>query len=134
MALRSERRFIGIGNVTSGMLIQFYYTKLNGENNQYVVLVVDPNRRNDRATEPQLHGYVVKDLTDAELIDFISEFKTSITLDYENRSKAVVEDLNTDESYERFKSSKYFGDRPYRTFNISKMSQVRQILIGSPED
>ena len=131
MALRSERRFIGITSLKSGMMIEFNYTKKSGGSGNYVVLVVDPKRQNERATEPQLHGFVIDELSDSELIEFFTSFGKSTKLDYDDRRASVVEDLNTDEAYNTFKSSKYVKDRSYRTFNLSGMSSIRQILIGS---
>ena len=131
MALRSERRFIGINSLKSGMMIEFNYTKKSGGSGNYVVLVVDPKRQNERATEPQLHGFVIDELSDSELIEFFTSFGKSTKLDYDDRRASVVEDLNTDEAYNTFKSSKYVKDRSYRTFNLSGMSSIRQILIGS---
>lgn len=133
MPLRSERRFIGVSNVTSGMIVQFNYTKLNGDSNQYVVLVVDPYRKNERAREHQLHGYDVKDMSDEELITFATTFSSRIQIDPVERRKELVGDLNTQDAYETFRSSQFSQGRPYRTFNLSKITQMRQILIGSPE-
>lgn len=133
MALRSERRFISINNVKSGMMIQFNYSKKSGGSGTYTVLVVDPNRTNERATEPQLHGFVIDELSDTQLIDFFASFNKTIRMDYENRRASVVEGLNTDEAYKTFASSKYVKERSYRTFNLSSMSQVRQVLLGSIE-
>jgi len=134
MALRSERRFISIDNVESGMMIEFNYVKLSGEQNQYTVLVIDPNKKNARATEPQLHGFIIEELSDEELIKFITSFGTTTNIgDYENRRRAIIEKLDSDTSYIKFKSSTYASGRPYRTFNRSKISQLRQILIGGIE-
>jgi hypothetical protein len=134
MALRSERRFISLDDVLSGMIIEFNYTKLDGTANSYIVLVVDPNRQNERAKEPQLHGFLIEDMSDEELFKFASEFGTSITIDPISRKNPFVSDLNTDEAYKRFVGSTYSKDRTYRTFLISKMSKVRQVLIGAPEE
>jgi hypothetical protein len=113
------------------MMIEFSYSKKSGGSGSYIVLVVDPDRKNDRATEPQLHGFVIGTLTDAQLIEFFSSFSTNLNIDYEDRRASVVENLNTDEAYKRFSTSKYVKDRSYRTFNLSGMSQIRQVLIGS---
>jgi len=131
MPLRSERRYISTSNIKSGMMIEFSYSKKSGGSGSYVVLVVDPNRKNDRATEPQLHGFVIDALSDSQLIEFFSSFSTSININYEDRRASIVENLNTDEAYKAFSTSKYVKDRSYRTFNLSGMSQVRQVLIGS---
>lgn len=133
MPLRSERRFIGISDVEPGMMIQFNYSKKSGGGGSYVVLVVDANRENDHASEPQLHGFVINELSDSQLIDFFSSFGTSVSIDSEDRRASVVEGLNTDEAYATFASSKYVKSRSYRTFNLSGISQVRQILLGSVE-
>ena len=133
MPLRSERRFISINSVTPGMMIQFNYTKKSGGSGSYVVLVVDPKRQNDHATEPQLHGFVIDELTDAQLIEFFASIGANINIDYEDRRASVVEGLNTDEAYNKFKGSKYVDSRSYRTFNLTGISQVRQILIGAAE-
>ncbi len=134
MSLRSERRYIGVNDIESGMMIQFNYSKKSGGSGQYIVLVVDPNRENDHASEPQLHGFVIDQLSDSELIEFFSSFRTTITIDPENRRKSVVEQLNTDEAYATFAASKYVKDRSYRTFNLSGMSSIRQILAGTPTE
>lgn len=133
MSIRSERRFIGIKSVKPGMMIQFNYSKKSGGSESYVVLVVDPNRTNERALEPQLHGFVIDELSDEELIEFFTSFGKSTKLDYTDRRASVIEDLNTDEAYKTFKSSRYVKNRSYRTFNLSGISSVRQILIGSVE-
>lgn len=130
MPLRSERRFISLNSVTPGMMIQFNYTKKSGGSGSYTVLVVDPNRQNEHASEPQLHGFVIDELSDSQLIEFFTSFGKTTKLDYEDRRASVVEGLNTDEAYTTFKSSKYVDNRSYRTFNISSMSSVRQILLG----
>jgi len=134
MPLRSERRFISISNVKPGMMIEFNYTKKSGGGGSYIILVVDPNRKNERATEPQLHGFVIDELTDEQLIEFFSSFRKSINIDYKDRQASIIEGLNTDEAYNTFATSKYVKDRSYRTFNLTGMSQVRQILLGSVGD
>jgi len=175
MPLRSERRFISISNVKPGMMIEFNYTKKSGGGGSYIILVVDPNRKNERATEPQLHGFVIDELTDEQLIEFFSSFRKSINIDYKDRKNeratepqlhgfvideltdeqlieffssfrksinidykdrqaSIIEGLNTDEAYNTFATSKYVKDRSYRTFNLTGMSQVRQILLGSVGD
>lgn len=131
MPLRSEQRFISLRDVKSGMMIKFNYSKKSGGLGAYTVLVVDPDRQNERATEPQLHGFVIEDLTDSQLIEFFASFGKTINIDYENRRGSVVEELNTDEAYAAFSASPYVKDRSYRTFNRSGMSRIRQILVGS---
>lgn len=131
MAIRSERRYISLGDIQSGMMIQFNYTKQSGDNDQYMVLVVDKDKKNKYTNEPQLHGFVIDDLSDSQLVEFFSSFSKTINLDYTDRRASVVEGLNTSEAYNAFKSSKYVKNRSYRTFNLNKMTQIRQVLVGS---
>jgi hypothetical protein len=131
MPLRSERRYISPSNIKPGMMIEFSYTKVDGGGGSYMVLVVDPNKVNERASEPQLHGFIIKQLSDSELIEFFSSFRKTTKLDYDDRRGSIIEGLNTDEAYATFASSKYVKDRSYRTFNLSKMKQIRQVLLGS---
>jgi hypothetical protein len=133
MPIRSERRFISLVNVKPGMIVQFNYTKLSGESASYTVLVIDPNRKNDHARESQLHAYDIRDMDDEQLVSFLSNLRKRIQLDPEFRRESLVEDLNSEDAYEAFVSSRFKDDRPYRTFNLSKISQLRQVLLGSPD-
>lgn len=133
MSLRSERRYIKLDDVKPGMMVEFFYKKVSGDSSNYIVLVVDPNRTNDRATQPQLHGFVIDKLSDRELVEFFMSFRKTTKFDYDDRRASVVEELNTDEAYATFASSKYVTDRKYRTFNRTGISQLRQILLGSVE-
>ena len=131
MPLRSERRFININDVKPGTMVQFRYSKKSGGSGEYTVLVVDPNRKNEHAAEPQLHGYLIDKFSDQQLIEFISSFNKTMNIDYEDRRGSLIESLNTEEAYKQFASSRFAGERSYRTFNLSGVSQLRQILIGS---
>tara|TARA_R110000868_G_scaffold201591_3_gene449108 strand:+ start:2600 stop:3001 length:402 start_codon:yes stop_codon:yes gene_type:complete len=133
MPIRSERRFISLTKVSPGMMVEFTYSKKSGGTGKYTVLVVDPSRENEHASEPQLHGFIINELNDAQLIEFFASFGKSINLDSTDRRASVMEGLNTDEAYTTFASSKYVKSRSYRTFNISGISQLRQVLLGSVE-
>jgi hypothetical protein len=134
MAIRSERRFIGLPNVRSGMMVQFVYRKAAGSTDKYTVLVVDPDRKNARAKEPQLHGYTIDNMTDEQLIQFFSSFRKPMTLGGGPRDSSIVDELGSDEAYKAFGASRFASDRRYRTFNHSGISQLRQILLGSVEE
>jgi hypothetical protein len=129
MAIRGQRKYINISNVEPGMMIQFNYKKLSGETNEYVVLVIDPNRENEHASQPQLHGYLLRDFSDKELVDFFSSLDTEAKIDPKSKTP-VIKDINNDEMYSKFATSKYVSNRPYRTFNLTGISKVRQILVG----
>lgn len=134
MAIRSERRFISLSDVTPGMMIQFNYSKKSGGSGQYTVLVIDPNRQNEHASETQLHGFVIDELSDSQLVEFFSLFNRDVDLEEKGKRESVVEGLNSDEAYSTFASSAYVKNRSYRTFNLSGMSRVRQILLGTEEE
>lgn len=136
--IRSERRFIALANVEPGMIVDFAYTKLNGERGNYTVLVievfygtVEGSNINKNAKEPKLHGYNITELSDLELFKLLASFKTTINFSPEDRRAPVVEELNTKEAYQAFKSMD--NKRLYRTFNVSKIDRLRQVLLGSPD-
>lgn len=133
MAFLSERRFISISNVKPGMVVQFRYTKLSGEVDNYIILVIDPIRTNAHARGPQLHGYDIRDMSDEEVFNFIASLRKAIQLDPEFRERSIVEDINSDDAYEAYMASMYKDKRPYRTFNLSSITQLRQVLISSPD-
>lgn len=130
MPLRSERRYIGMNDVKSGMMVEFTYSKKSGGSNNYMVLVVDPRRKNERATELQLHGFIIDNMTDDQLVEFFASFRKNVKMDYTDRRASVVEGLDSKEAYTTFVNSKYVKDRSYRTFNHSGITKIRQILLG----
>ncbi len=120
MALRSVRRFIGINNVKSGMLVQFGYSKLDNSNNSYTALVIDPNKNN------YMHALLIDKLSDAELVSLVTQLGS---LNYDPEAKnAPITDLQNDEAYKNYTQIK--DKRLYRTFRLNKISNLRQILIG----
>ena len=120
MALRSVRRFIGINNVKSGMLVQFGYSKLDNSSNSYTALVIDPNKNN------YMHALLIDKLSDAELVSLVKQLGS---LNYDPEAKnAPITDLQNDEAYKNYTQIK--DKRLYRTFRLNKISNLRQILIG----
>lgn len=130
MALRSVRRFIAFSKITSGMIIEFGYTKADGTNGKYTVLVIDPNKVSEGSKNPLLHGFVVSDLTDTELLRFVSNFEL-VNAESTDKRRALVEELNSDNAYETFSVSEYKSQRLYRTFLVDKINRPRQVLLGS---
>lgn len=123
MALRGERRFISINNVLSGMLIQFSYRKATDNSiKNYTIIVVDPNKNN------YLHGLLIDDLSDSELIGLITQLG-EFNYDPTNRSSPIT-NLQSDVSYNKYKG---LNQRRYRTFLLNNISNLRQILIGKVE-
>lgn len=131
MSIRSERRYISQSDLKPGIMIEFNYTKADGSANKYQALVIDPNRKNEHAREPQLHAVLIEDMDDSQLLQLFSIFRKPINFDPDNREGSVVESLNDDDAYGEFVGSRYAQTRKYRTFNLSGISQLRQILLGS---
>lgn len=123
MGLRSERRFISKNSLKTGMMVEFSYTKKDSTTSSYTVLVVDPDRNG------HLHGILIGDLSDAELIKFATEVGSKFTYDPEERNAPITE-LQSEAAYQRFKSSMFGNTRRYRTFLLDKITSTRQILTG----
>jgi len=123
MALRSSRRFISQTSVQSGMMVEFSYTKKDSTTSKYSVMVIDPDRNG------HLHGVLIDDLSDEEILDFADQVGGKTSYDLNERAQPLTE-LRSDEAYDKYKSSKFSTNRRYRTFLLSKMTTLRQILIG----
>jgi len=123
MALRSSRRFISQANVKSGMMVEFKYTKKDSTTSSYMIMVIDPDRNG------HLHGILINDLTDAQIVEFSKEIGENFTYDLTKKNTPIV-DLQSDAAYQRYKTSTLSNNRKYRTFLLSRMKDVRQILIG----
>jgi hypothetical protein len=130
MALRSTRRFISKRDILSGMLLDINYQKNSGENKIYSVLVIDPDKVNQHTNNRQLHGILIDDLTDDEIIKLINDMG-ELTYDSED-TRAPLADLQNNEAYQRF-SANYDTKKRYRTFTLENISSARQILIGAIE-
>jgi hypothetical protein len=127
MALRSTRRFISKGNIQSGMLLDISYKKSSGESKTYSVLTIDPDKINQYTNNRQLHGLLIDDLNDDEVIKLINVMG-ELTYNVEDK-RAPLTDLQNNEAYEKFKAN-YDTKERYRTFTLDNISSVRQILIG----
>ena len=133
MTLRSTRRFIRIGNIQTGMMLQFRYTKLDNSTNDYTVLVIDPSRIDTRTDREQLHAYDISELSDSAIVEFMLELDTHLAINPDNRSQSLVK-LNADAVYQQFINSSQYKDRPYRRFIPENMQLTRQILVGAPDN
>jgi len=133
MALRSERKFISKGNIQSGMLVEFSYKKIkDGNTGKYTVLVIDPNKKNESTTKDQLHGLLVDDLSDMDLVRISTEFGQTFNYNADDRSNPIT-NLQSGEAYSRYTASTMKNDRRYRTFVVDNISSLQQILIGELE-
>jgi len=131
MALRSERRFISKTNIKSGMLLSITYKKNSGEVKDYMLITIDPDKENKFTKNNQLHGLLVDDLSDEELIKMIV---TIGNLSYDPTDvRAPLTDIQNDEAYEKFKAN-YDTKKRYRTFTLDNIRSVRQILVGVPNN
>lgn len=123
MPLRSQRRFISKTNVKSGMMVEFNYTKSDSTASTYTILVVDPDKSG------YLHGVLINDLSDTELIKFTREVGEEFNYNSSERKEPIT-NLQSDGAYQRYKSSEFGAVRRYRTFVLNKVTNIRQILIG----
>jgi len=101
--LFGTRRFVSRSKLVVGMFIQFTY---DGEQKYAVVLNPD--------WQGKLHAFSVKTLTPSDLTELLTELKgiTDPTI-----------------MYEHYKLSRFVGERPYRTYLISKMQALREIYL-----
>ena len=131
MPLRSERRFIKLSDISSGMMLNFVYTKEAGVVKEYTVLVIDPDKINESTDTHQLHGVLLDGLTDFEIIKMVTAVGDGFRFSPDDRAAPLTK-MNTDKSYELYRAA-YKGQNRYRTFILTKMTSVKQILIGEIE-
>ena len=130
MAFLSERRFISMDNIQSGMFLEFKYVKeSDGAIKSYKVLVIDPQKINENTSQKYLHALLIDDFSDEDLMTLIVSLSGEFNYDPDSRD-APLGNLQTDESYRKF-VSKYSNTDIYRTFKLTNMSTVRQILTGA---
>lgn len=112
------------------MLLEFLYKSDSNPQKKYTVLVIDPNRQNTHATGNQLHALLIDDLSDFDLLGLVTKVG-NLSLDPDNR-EAPLTDLKSNDAYIKYTNT-ISSQRRYRTFNVDKLSAVRQILIGELE-
>jgi len=134
MSLRSERRFISYADVKSGMMVEFSYTKDSGEMSSYKAIVIDPDKTGEvqGRSEHYMHAILIDELTDFEIVSLATELGEEFNFDPDRR-KAPITYLQTDEAYNRYRSSNLKPKRIYRTFVKDRIRSIRQILIGAIE-
>jgi hypothetical protein len=132
MALRSSRRFISKNNIKSGMLVEFSYKKIkDGGTGSYMILVIDPNKINESNDNKHLHGILIDDLSDDDLMELVSvlgDDKPNLDI-----RTAPLANLQSTEAYNRYLNTNK-SKRIYRTFVVDNISNLRQILIGRLND
>lgn len=126
MALRSERRFIQKNAINSGMMLEFSYTSLDNTVKNYSILAIDIMSKNNKE---YLHGLLMDGLTDFDLVRLSTQIGKTFNFDPDNRSGPLTT-LNTNDAYNSYKGSFVKNDRRYRTFLLSNISKLQQILIG----
>jgi hypothetical protein len=112
------------------MLLDIIYQKDSGETSTYSVLAIDPDKVNQFTNNRQLHGLLIGDLTDDEIVKLINVMGELI-YNPEDKKAALV-DLQNNESYQKF-SANYDTKKRYRTFTLNNIRSVRQILVGGIE-
>ena len=116
MAIRSTAKFTSLSELESGMIIRFSY-----DGKQRVVLVIDPDK------DAQLHGIDISGFSDTELLKIVTDFGVT-PISEDNRT--LTTGLNSAEAYAAYKSSPLASGRKYRTYTVSKISQLRRVEIG----
>jgi hypothetical protein len=133
MGLRSERRFISKYEVTTGMLLEFSYIKAKDKKTaNYMILVIDPEKLHDSTDNAHLHGILIDNLSDLEIVRISTEIGQEFNYNPDER-RVPITMLQSDEAYVRYTASFIKNDRRYRTFLVDNMANVRQILIGELE-
>jgi hypothetical protein len=130
VALRSERRFISYSQVTTGMMVEFSYTKDSGETGTYSAIVIDPSKKGEN--ELYMHAILIDDLSDEEIVKLATEIGQEFNFDPDARRNPLTY-LQTNEAYDRYRASNIKPKRIYRTFVTNRIKMVRQILIGALE-
>lgn len=133
MPLTIEERMIPVTKIRPGAIIKITYTKKDGSVGEYLMMVIDAFRKNAHAREPQIHGYLINEMTESEFINFIVSLNCPIALDPTNAELSVV-DLSNTEAYAAKSLVSTYTNRPYRTFNVSGISTVMEAVINLPSE
>jgi hypothetical protein len=97
------RTFVSQKDLTTGKVVQFTY-----DNEQKYALVLNPN------WEGKMHALSLGSLTPEKLGQIF---------------KLIGDETDTQVIYDRFKNSNFVGDRPYRTYLLTKISTLREVFI-----
>lgn len=101
--LFGKRQFTSRTKLKTGMVVQFTY-----EDEQKYALVLDPDWEN------KMHALSLKVISPDALKSLLKE----------------VSDLTTkEEVYDKYRTSQYVKERPYRTYTIKKISALREIYL-----
>lgn len=133
MPLTIEERIIPVTKVRPGAIVRMTYTKKDGKVGEYLMMVIDAFRQNSHAKEPQIHGYLINEMTESEFINFIVSLNCPIALDPTNAELSLV-DLSNTEAYAAKSLISTYTSRPYRTFNVSGISSVMEVVINLPPE
>jgi hypothetical protein len=110
------------------MLVDFFYTKQDGENKSYRVLVIDPSKKSIHTGEYLLHGLVIDSLSDDEVLEMVKRLAKK-EAEYSIARRAPLGYLQTEDAYKEY-MDKFKNRRIYRTFSRKNISLLRQILVG----
>lgn len=133
MPLSIEQRPVPLSTIRPGSILTVNYTKKDGSGGIYLIMVVDPYRKNQHAKEPQVHGYLVNEMTESEFINFVVALSCPILVDPIN-SEIKIADLSNTEAYQSLPIISTYTPRPYRTFNISGINNVTEAVITIPDE
>lgn len=135
MPLSIEQRVIPISpsSIKPGSILEISYRKKDGNVGNYLIMVVDAYRKTERAREPQLHGYLISEMTESEFITFMVSINCPILVDPMNEEIKLV-DLSNTEAYQAMRILSTYTSRPYRTFNMSSIISALETVINTPDE
>lgn len=133
MPLSIEQRRIPVTSLRPGAIVVIDYTKTDGSGNSYLLMVVDTNRPNPHTGKPQLHGYLINEMTESEFINFIVSLNAPMSVDPTNAEIKIV-DLSNTEAYAAMRTISTYTVRPYRTFNMSGVKSALETVINIPDE
>lgn len=129
--LRGTRQFISKEKLESGMLVEFSYRQEYGDKTvkTYQILVIDPRKKNERGSEDLLHGILIEDLNDSELLQLANSLSVEpLLLEGE---KIPLTNFKSTGTLINYNASAFKDSKKYRTFILKNIQGTpRQILLN----
>jgi hypothetical protein len=114
------------------MILDFRYNKLNGEAKMYQALVIDPSKLDKHTGNLQMHGLLIDDLGDQELLEMLKMLGSFFEAPPGWRNP--IADYNSDAVYERIKQRITDIKKRYRTFLVDNITEPRQRIVIFEQD
>lgn len=113
-------------NTRPGMIVTMAY---NGKN--YISFVINPNKKNKYSSNAQLHAYTLGGVNTSDFVNILINVNADLVIDSANK-EIRTGDLSDSEAYEAKYVLRGADARPYRTFNVSDISNIKQIYVELP--